>query len=188
MDEKIIIKGQRAEVVLIELKKNITLQCCCPESSRNNCRTKRELMIIPDENRLTFCLAKLAIRNISNNPLTVHSGEGLSLYSLTGTDSQTYLNGTLCNYLHKEHFASESLKRPGVLLSADDTIYCYLAFKELPATIDISQLVLTVDRETFDFRMKDKIIENYKRRTQEIDSVTTLWSDNVLIPLFHQIL
>jgi SNF2 family DNA or RNA helicase len=188
MNDKIIFEGHRAEVTLIELQKNVVLKCCCPESLRNNCHTKRELMIIPDENHLTFCLAKLAIKNISNDSLTIHSGEGLSLYSLIDTDRQTYLNGTLCNYLHKEYFASETFKRPGNFLSIDNIIHCYFVFKELPAKTDISELILTVDRETFNFKIKNKIIENYKHRTEEMDLVATLWSDNLRIPPFHRIL
>ena len=149
MDDKIIIKGQRAEVVLLEIQKNVVLQCCCSESSRNNCHTKRELMIIPDENHLTFCLAKLAIRNISNNPLNIHSGEGLSLYSLIDTDRQTYLNDKTvkvkCVYdnvilslpLTNITFGSEVFDKNTVQIHHLDAFFFYVA---LVSTLLISRM------------------------------------------------
>lgn len=210
MEDKITLEGQRAIVTLVKLQKNTVFECCCPESSRENCPNKKLLMIIPDRNSLICCLAKVAIKNISNNPLSIHAGDELMQYSLIDTDRQIYVNQTVCKYIHwklnSSVFCSNCpspamcdvlhakypdpgiFRRPGFFIPENRTGQCYFVFKEMPVKADISELLVTIDREQFNFRIKTNILQKYRQTTTEIESLDIQQINDSCTSPFHQIL
>ncbi len=169
MDTKITINGKHADVTLLELQKKISFECACTISDKVNCQHKKRLSSQPELINFDVTLAKVAIRNAGNNPLSINSYEwqGYWIFDTLGKSFQSY---PLCDFLHVKHFQPEDYRIPGFQLKSSNVAYCYFVFHAIPVNTEVEELKLIIGQEFFDFKFKaEKPLRNHN-----VDSINTI--------------